>query len=59
MRLLHARHDHGHQPTCSATTRIPTDAEIRDGLEGNLCRCTGYENIVRAVKRAAEAGATS
>jgi carbon-monoxide dehydrogenase small subunit len=34
----------------------PTDAEIRDGLEGNLCRCTGYENIVRAVKRVAEAG---
>ena len=37
----------------------PTDAEIREGLEGNLCRCTGYENIVRAVKRAAEAGVTS
>jgi aerobic carbon-monoxide dehydrogenase small subunit len=37
----------------------PTEAEIREGLEGNLCRCTGYENIVRAVKRAAEAGATS
>jgi carbon-monoxide dehydrogenase small subunit len=37
----------------------PTDEEIRDGLEGNLCRCTGYENIVRAVRRAAEAGATS
>ncbi len=34
----------------------PTDAEIRAGLEGNLCRCTGYENIVRAVKRAAQAG---
>jgi len=34
----------------------PSDAEIRDGLEGNLCRCTGYENIVRAVKRAAQAG---
>ena len=34
----------------------PTDAEIRHGLEGNLCRCTGYENIVRAVRRAAEAG---
>jgi carbon-monoxide dehydrogenase small subunit len=32
----------------------PTDAEIRHGLEGNLCRCTGYENIVRAVKYAAE-----
>jgi carbon-monoxide dehydrogenase small subunit len=34
----------------------PTDDQIRDGLEGNLCRCTGYENIVRAVRRAAEAG---
>jgi carbon-monoxide dehydrogenase small subunit len=32
----------------------PTDEEIRHGLEGNLCRCTGYENIVRAVKHAAE-----
>ena len=34
----------------------PSEQEIREGLEGNLCRCTGYENIVRAVKRAAEAG---
>jgi carbon-monoxide dehydrogenase small subunit len=34
----------------------PSDTEIREGLEGNLCRCTGYENIVRAVRRAAEAG---
>ncbi|WP_322497144.1 (2Fe-2S)-binding protein [Chloroflexus sp.] len=32
----------------------PTDEEIRHGLEGNLCRCTGYENIVRAVRYAAE-----
>jgi carbon-monoxide dehydrogenase small subunit len=32
----------------------PTDEEIRHGLEGNLCRCTGYENIVRAVHQAAE-----
>jgi carbon-monoxide dehydrogenase small subunit len=31
----------------------PTDAEIREGLEGNLCRCTGYQNIVRAVRDAA------
>ena len=31
----------------------PTDAEIRHGLEGNLCRCTGYENIVAAVRQAA------
>jgi len=37
----------------------PSDQEIRAGLEGNLCRCTGYENIVRAVRRAAEAGASS
>jgi len=34
----------------------PSDAEIREGLEGNLCRCTGYENIVRAVRSASEAG---
>ncbi|MDS1269863.1 (2Fe-2S)-binding protein [Lipingzhangella sp. LS1_29] len=31
----------------------PTDQEIREGLEGNLCRCTGYANIVRAVQSAA------
>lgn len=31
----------------------PTDEEIRQGLEGNLCRCTGYQNIVRAVQAAA------
>jgi carbon-monoxide dehydrogenase small subunit len=32
----------------------PTDEEIRHGLEGNLCRCTGYQNIVRAVRQAAD-----
>jgi len=32
----------------------PTDEEIRHGLEGNLCRCTGYQNIVRAVRSASE-----
>jgi aerobic carbon-monoxide dehydrogenase small subunit len=31
----------------------PTESEIREGLEGNLCRCTGYQNIVRAVQTAA------
>lgn len=30
----------------------PTDEEIREGIEGNLCRCTGYESIVRAVRAA-------
>jgi carbon-monoxide dehydrogenase small subunit len=37
----------------------PTDEEIRDGLEGNLCRCTGYQNIVRAVRRASGTGVTA
>ncbi len=32
----------------------PTEDEVRSGLEGNLCRCTGYHNIVRAVLAAAE-----
>ena len=32
----------------------PTEAEIRHGLEGNICRCTGYQNIVKAVQYAAE-----
>jgi aerobic carbon-monoxide dehydrogenase small subunit len=35
----------------------PSEEEIRHGLEGNLCRCTGYQNIVRAVRRAAQTGA--
>ena len=34
----------------------PTEAEIRHGLEGNLCRCTGYQNIVKAVQHAANGG---
>lgn len=33
----------------------PTEEEIRFGISGNLCRCTGYVNIVKAVQRAAEA----
>jgi aerobic carbon-monoxide dehydrogenase small subunit len=32
----------------------PTETEVREGLEGNLCRCTGYHNIVRAVLAAAD-----
>ena len=37
----------------------PTEEEIREGLSGNLCRCTGYEHIVRAVRAAADAGAAA
>jgi carbon-monoxide dehydrogenase small subunit len=33
----------------------PSEADIREGLAGNLCRCTGYQNIVKAVQQAAEA----
>jgi carbon-monoxide dehydrogenase small subunit len=38
-----------------ATTADPTDAQIVHALEGNLCRCTGYVNIVAAVREAAQA----
>ncbi len=34
----------------------PTEEEVRDGLEGNLCRCTGYQNIVKAVMAASQGG---
>jgi carbon-monoxide dehydrogenase small subunit len=34
----------------------PTDGEIREGISGNLCRCTGYNMIVNAVKMASERG---
>ena len=40
----------------------PSEDEVREGIEGNLCRCTGYQNIVRAVQSAAHAmkpGATA
>lgn len=37
----------------------PTEEEVREGLSGNLCRCTGYQNIVRAVQAAAAALRTS
>ena len=36
----------------------PSEAEIRVGIEGNLCRCTGYHNIVKAVQSAAASGGT-
>jgi aerobic carbon-monoxide dehydrogenase small subunit len=37
----------------------PTEQEVREGLEGNFCRCTGYHNIVRAVLAAADGGASA
>jgi carbon-monoxide dehydrogenase small subunit len=40
-----------------AENPAPTEDEVRLGLEGNLCRCTGYHNIVRAILAASEAGA--
>ena len=33
----------------------PSDAEVRAGISGNLCRCTGYQNIVKAIRNAAQA----
>jgi len=39
-----------------ASNPDPSEAEIRHALEGNLCRCTGYQNIVLAVQAAAAAG---
>ncbi|MBA2574729.1 MAG: (2Fe-2S)-binding protein [Nocardioidaceae bacterium] len=36
----------------------PSEEEVRDGLEGNLCRCTGYQNIVKAVLSQAEGART-
>jgi carbon-monoxide dehydrogenase small subunit len=43
--------------TCELLARnpSPSESEIRAGLEGNLCRCTGYNNIVKAVQQAARA----
>jgi carbon-monoxide dehydrogenase small subunit len=38
-------------------TPNPDDHQIRAGLEGNMCRCTGYQNIVRAVREAAATAA--
>ena len=52
VRLLHAGHgDGGRRP--AAENPHPTRREVREGLEGNFCRCTGYHNIVRAVLSAA------
>ena len=41
------------------TNASPSQEQIRHALEGNICRCTGYHNIVRAVESAAQAGGRS
>ena len=46
VRLLHRGHGDGGGLACSRRTPHPTEREVRLGLEGNLCRCTGYHNIV-------------
>ena len=46
VRLLHPGHDHDRDWTCCASNPDPTEEEIRHALEGNYCRCTGYQNIV-------------
>ena len=57
VRLLHAGLRHGDGLVAAGAARDPSEEEIRRALEGNLCRCTGYHNIVRAVQAAARAGA--
>ena len=52
MRLLHAGNaDHGARPAVAHAQ--PREAEIRDALAGNICRCTGYAGIVHAIQSAA------
>ena len=50
--MMVARHMLDHNPH-------PSEAEIREGISGNLCRCTGYKNIVAAIQWAADHPATS
>ena len=53
MRLLHAGHDHD-RALFVGNQSSPTDDEIKHALEGNVCRCTGYVNIVESISWAAE-----
>ena len=57
VRLLHAGVRHGRGLAAEGATRTRRRTRSASALEGNLCRCTGYHNIVRAVEAAARAGA--
>ena len=50
VRVLHAGDDARRRPRCSSENPDPTDDEIRWAISGNLCRCTGYMNIVKAIR---------
>ena len=52
VRLLHTRHAHDRRGSAPQVSALATDEEIREGLSGNLCRCTGYQNIVAAIRSA-------
>jgi carbon-monoxide dehydrogenase small subunit len=58
VRLLHAGHDHDLGVPAARRTPTPPTTQIAHALEGNLCRCTGYVNIVESVRqrRAASQG---
>ena len=49
VRLLHAGHGDERDRSSRNAIRIRPSSEVREGLEGNLCRCTGYHNIVKSV----------
>ena len=59
MRLLHAGHDHDRGRSGPPQGPRSVDHTIREELEGNLCRCTGYQNIVQSIAAGAKAMANS
>ena len=53
MRLLHAGHDHARLPAAAGEPEPDARTRSAIGISGNLCRCTGYQNIVKAIQSAA------
>ena len=54
VRLLHARADHVGGGACWPRATLATDAEIREWMSGNICRCGAYPNIVAAIRQVAQ-----